>query len=457
MGKIIQVVHIEKDITKRKIGVKKLEEAKQMFENITNGITDGVLLLSKDFKIIWANKAVLEQTGYKKEQILGDYCYKVTHYRESICQAPDDICPVEEIIKKGAPVAVEHIHYDKNGNAFYVEVSAYPVKDEKGEIIQFVHISRNVTEQKKVQESLRVSKESFNNIVNRTTDGLLIVNSNGIVCFVNPAAESILGRKAYELKNTLFGFPLDVDKPIEIDIVYPSGEPGVAEMRVTETKWEGEKAYLASLTDVTKRKKTQEELKNTLTKLRKSMNTIIQVIGLIVEKRDPYTAGHQQRVSNLSRAIAKEMGFSEEKIDEIRMAGIIHDLGKISIPSEILSKPGKITEVEFNMIKSHPQIGYNILRSVEPISLIAEIVLQHHERTNGSGYPNGLKGKDILVEAKILAVADVVEAMASHRPYREALGINKALDEISNNKGILYDPVVVNTCISLFIEKGFKL
>jgi putative nucleotidyltransferase with HDIG domain len=180
-------------------------------------------------------------------------------------------------------------------------------------------------------------------------------------------------------------------------------------------------------------------------------------MALTVETRDPYTAGHQRRVSNLAREIAKEMGVSKDQIQGVRMAGVIHDIGKISVPAEILSKPGKISENEFGIIKEHPNVGYNILKTVDFPWPIAQIVLQHHERIDGSGYPNGISGEDILLEARILAVADVVEAMASHRPYRAALGINVAFNEISKNHGSLYDPKVVDACLRLFKEKGYCL
>jgi putative nucleotidyltransferase with HDIG domain len=172
--------------------------------------------------------------------------------------------------------------------------------------------------------------------------------------------------------------------------------------------------------------------------------------------RDPYTAGHQQRVTQLAVAIATEMGLPTEQIDGIRVIGTLHDVGKICIPAEILSKPGKLTKVEFTIIKIHSQAGYNILKTVEFPWPVAKIVLQHHERMNGSGYPKGLRGEDILLESRILAVADVVEAMSSHRPYRPALGTHKALEEIEQNSGVLYDADVADACLRLFREKGFQ-
>lgn len=191
--------------------------------------------------------------------------------------------------------------------------------------------------------------------------------------------------------------------------------------------------------------------------LQQALDGIIKVVAQTVEIKDPYTAGHQHRVADLAVTMARENGLANDQIEGINLAGMIHDLGKISIPAEILSTPRPLNAIEFQLIKTHPQTGYNILKDIDFPWPIALIILQHHERMNGSGYPNGLKGKEILPEARILAVADVVEAIASHRPYRPALGMDAALEEIEKNKGILYDPEVVDVCLILFKEKGFKL
>ena len=208
--------------------------------------------------------------------------------------------------------------------------------------------------------------------------------------------------------------------------------------------------------DITERKQAEEKLRESHQKLKKTMNATIETMSRIIEAKDPYTAGHQQRVSQLATAIAKELNLSPDKVEGIRVTSLIHDIGKISVPTEILSKSTKLTDIEFSLIKGHSQIGYDILKSIDFSYPIAQIVLQHHERLNGSGYPNKLKGDEILLEAKIIGVADVVEAMSSHRPYRPALGIDVALEEISQNRGILYDPEVVDACLKLFKEKGFK-
>ena len=229
------------------------------------------------------------------------------------------------------------------------------------------------------------------------------------------------------------------------------------EHRVTERTAELTHVNEELQKEITERKQVAAQLEDTLENLRKSLNTTIQVLMSAIETRDAYTAGHQARSADLARAIATEMGLPHDKIEAIRMAGTIHDIGKLSIPAEILSKPTKLSEIEFALIKEHAKKGFEMLKDVESPWPLAEIVHQHHERMDGSGYPKRIKGEEILLEARILAVADVVEAMASHRPYRPGLGIDAALNEIEKNRGIFYDNAAVDACLMLFREKGFQL
>jgi len=209
--------------------------------------------------------------------------------------------------------------------------------------------------------------------------------------------------------------------------------------------------------EIAEHKRAQENLRQTMEILKKSTAVTIQVMVSALEARDPYTAGHQLRSAELACAIAKEMGLPEDKIEGIRMAGSIHDIGKLSIPAEILTKPTKLSNLEFALIKEHPSCGYEMLKNVESPWPLAQVVYQHHERIDGSGYPRQLRGEEIILEARIMAVSDVVEAMASHRPYRPSLGLEAALHEIDKNKGVLYDSTVVDACLKLFKEKGFQL
>lgn len=244
-----------------------------------------------------------------------------------------------------------------------------------------------------------------------------------------------------------------ITKPLNMDEVLLTVGGALEKQRLI---MENRRLYEEAQQRLAEQKRTEEQLKESLEKLRKVLGETVNTLAVTAEMRDQYTAGHQQRVTQLACAIAKEMNLSEEVIEEIRVAGTLHDIGKMYVPSEILAKPGKLTETEFNMIKTHSKAGYDILKTIEFPWPVAQIVLQHHERIDGSGYPQGLLGDDILREARILGVADVVEAMASHRPYRPALGIDKALEEISQNRGDLYDTEVVDVCLGLFSKKKFE-
>ena len=222
-----------------------------------------------------------------------------------------------------------------------------------------------------------------------------------------------------------------------------------------EAKEKVEQLFEQAQQEIAERRRAEEELRRSFEKLRRTLEETVHTLTSAVEMRDPYTAGHQRRVTQLACAIANEMDLPEEQIEGLRMAGLIHDLGKINVPAEILSKPGGLNSLQYDLIKMHSQVGHDVLKTVEFPWPLAQIVLQHHERMDGSGYPQGLSGEEIILEARILAVADVVEAMASRRPYRPPRGIKKALEEISQNRGVLYDPEVVDACLKLFIEKGF--
>ena len=304
---------------------------------------------------------------------------------------------------------------------------------------------------------------------------------------VMPACSVIAPRTIYQLAETgLWGEAVrqagpivvnDFQKPLPLKKGYPPGHVKldkfltipifhhgriVAVAAVANKSTDYEAADVKQLTlmmevvwQIVERQRAEAEVQHSLEKLTKALDGTVLAVANTVEMRDPYTAGHQRRVAQLASAIALEMGFSPARVEGMRVLGCLHDIGKIAIPAEILSKPGRISPMEFTLIKDHPRVGYEIIKDIDFPFPLAEGILQHHERLNGSGYPRGISGPDIIPEARILGVADVVEAMASHRPYRMAVGLDQALEEISRNRGILYDPEVVDTCIKLFAEKEF--
>lgn len=324
----------------------------------------------------------------------------------------------------------------------------------------------------KMGKMLKESEERYRGVVENAHDAIYILESNNFQ-YVNPAFKKLTGWNKKELSRKEFNFwkivhPDDIkllkEKRIgkemlsvtEFRIMAKSGEEKVVEANTVIIGRNGEKKEMGILRDISVRKKIEEERAQNFERSKRNLEETINALALAVEMRDPYTAGHQKRVTQLACAIAEEMDLPEEKIEGIRMAGAIHDVGKVLIPAEILSRPGLLSKIDFSMIQIHPKVGYDILKTIEFPYPVAQIVLQHHERMNGSGYPEGLTGKKILLEARVLGVADVVEAISSRRPYRAALGTKRALNEVYKKRGILYEPEAVDACLRLFIEKGFK-
>ncbi len=712
---------MEGDRTKTQL-LEELERSTKLLETVSGGITDQILLLSSDLQVLWANQAALWGHGFRElQEVTGSYCYQISHHCDSPCSDPLHPCPIPQARKTGRPATITHTHVDKGGNQIFVEVTASPILDEKGGIVQFVHVARDITEGKKAEEALKASEERYRNLVENAPVGIGISTVDGRAIFRNKTiaqmhgydsveeflklpseelycdpkdrerllaltkeqglvkdfevrhrlkngsafwvsltvipqkiemgesallliAQNIDDRKKaeealkaseeryrnlienlpvglavatfdgrllqrnkelcrmlgfqsqgeslavpvletysdpedrrrffevakagpvkdYEVRRrrkdgsafwcsltavphkTEIGEPANLviiqdiserkraeealkaseeryrnlvdNAPVGIGITTVAGRPVFRNTEITRMygyesveellkvpdqeryydpedrerllalireqglvrdfevrlkrkdgsvfrssltavsqKIEtGEPALLFVTQDITERKQAEEEVQHGVERLRKAMTDTVQAMSRIAEVRDPYTAGHQRRVAQLSLEIAKELGFSGERLEVIGIVALIHDIGKIHVPAEILSKPGKLTEPEFSMIKSHPQVGYDIIKGIDFPWPVAQMVLQHHERMDGSGYPAGLQRTEISPEARILAVADVVEAMYSHRPYRAALGIGEALKELERGKTTLYDADVVDACVRLFTEKLFR-
>lgn len=332
----------------------------------------------------------------------------------------------------------------------------------------------------KMETEHREKERWLSTVLENIGDAVIATDKGGKITFMNTLAEKLTGWREEDVSNKhlkrIFRIKSEKsNKTLKISLeeviagkkfslpnnVYLTSKRGIRipiDLRIVSLSNDREfpAGVILTFTDISHRKKTEQELKLSWKKLQEALEATVQALAFTIETRDPYTAGHQRRVTKLACAIAEVMGLPEDRIEGLRMAGALHDIGKISVPAEILSKPDPISEVEYNVIKTHPQWGYEILKNIEFPWPIAQIVHQHHERMNGSGYPQGLRGKKILLEARILAVSDVVEAMATHRPYNPAQPIETALDEISKNKGKLFDPDVVEACIRVFKEKGFS-
>jgi len=326
-------------------------------------------------------------------------------------------------------------------------------------------------------QKIKESEECFRSLSENAPDIIYTLGIKGKFTYINPVIETILGYRPEEIIGRYFIDIVrkeDVHRCIEFFKQVRDHQQTIKEEMGILLHKDGTERYFSfscapnfdseshfigvvgtfkNMTDI---RKSEMELKKSFEKLQSVMSSTIDAISIIVESRDPYTAGHQRRVTQLATAIAGELALSKEKIDLIRMGSLIHDIGKIYIPSEILTKPMKLNDIEYAMIKSHPEVARKILKQVDFIPTVVDMVYQHHERIDGSGYPRKLKRDDILIEARILAVADTVEAMATHRPYRPSLGIEKALEEIENQRDILYDEAVADACLVLFREKGFQ-
>jgi PAS domain S-box-containing protein/putative nucleotidyltransferase with HDIG domain len=320
------------------------------------------------------------------------------------------------------------------------------------------------------------TESHFKNLVERANIGIFTDDKEGNFTYVNKKYAEMLGYSQNEIKKQNIQ---SIVHPDDRERVYHhrkaclKGKGTHSRYQLKGIKKDGSLIFLevdtsalkkgrsiigthSYIWDITKRKKLEDKHEHMHAKFQVALRGFVLAMAKSVEERDPFTSDHQQRVADLASAIAEEMNLSVKKTDGIHLAGIIHDIGKIKVPAEILSKSAKLTETEFEIVKTHPSVGYEILKNIEFPWPIAQIVYQHHERIDGSGYPQGLMGDSILLESKILAVADVAEAMCSHRPFRAALGINAAIEEISQNSGRLYDPKVVDACLKLLKEKKYR-
>jgi len=470
-GEILYFDGVLGDITERKQAKEALRESERRYRSLVETIQEGMCIVDTNENIIFANPWFSNILGYSQEEIIGMNLRELISSEEEL----QKILQGSAKRKNRVSSQYETVMRRKDGELRNIRVSATPWMNDKKEFQGTIGMVMDITEQKRAAEALRLSEEKYRTLIDNIQDGVFIIQ-DAEMKFANEAFARMVGYTVEEIIGMDFRELIapedsemvadryhrrqageDIPREYEFCMLHKDRVTRViVNMNVGVINYRGKIASMGTMKDITERKRAEEELKRSFWKLQRTLEGTVNALASTVEKRDLYTAGHQRRVTQLACAIAKEMGLSEEKIEGIRVAGILHDIGKVHIAAEILNKPIKLSEIEMVLVKTHAQVGYDILKTVEFSSPVAQTVLQHHERLDGSGYPQGLSGDEILVEAKILAVADVVEAMSSHRPYRPAYSINTALEEISENRGILYAPEVVDACLIIFKERGFE-
>jgi PAS domain S-box-containing protein/putative nucleotidyltransferase with HDIG domain len=465
--------HVQYTAKKRRESEEALLETEERFRALVETSTDAIVSVNEQMQVIQWNRAASDLFGFPKELMMGKPVDILIpeKFRPKHLEGFKRFLATGDAKLVGKTAEFECLRKDGTTRPIELSLSA----DNNNGPWTFTAIIRETTERRRALEALRESEERYRNLFEDSKDGVLIWTAEGKILGVNQAALETFGSEIEDMIGAeiseIYADPLDLVAFQQIldregavrghELLLKKKDGAVMDALLTATVRRGKDhailGYQGIVRDVTDLKRNERELKRTLETLQRSIGAITLTLSTVVESRDPYTAGHQKRVANLSRAIAQEMDLSPSLCDAVLMAGTLHDIGKIAIPSEILSSPAKLSDKAYELIKDHPQTGYDILREIEFPWPVANIVLQHHEKMDGSGYPKGLSGNDIMLEARIIAVADVVESMASHRPYRPSRGLESALEEIVHNSGTFYDPDVVAACVRLLREKGYQL
>jgi PAS domain S-box-containing protein len=445
---------------------------------VLDGIGDGLVLLDATGRIIFVNKKTRDASGHSQDEMRGKPL-------DALDMLPPQAMPrmfsLLNSVLCGQPVQPFRLDVcTRSGEAVSTEIHMSPLKKNE-QIIGACVTTRSTPDQRTDSKTEHASGHRFRNLAENSIDWIWEANEKGVYTDVSAGVRDILGYEPREvLGKTIFdlvpmnevsrvtktlSIAMSARQPLKLVQMNNLGKDGrlvtLETTAVPIVDGQGRFAgYQGIHRNISGREQTDQRFAGDLVKLERTVGGIIQALTMMVEVRDPYTAGHQRRVAQLGGAIVKDMPNARALIPEldkiIRIAGLLHDLGKVFIPIEILTKPGQLTPDEFATIKNHPKAGYEVLKNIEFPWPIADVALQHHERLNGSGYPSGLKGDDIRIEARIIGVADVVEAMVHPRSYRPALGLDNALREIAKSKGILYDKDVVEACLSAFLDRGFK-
>jgi len=498
--------YLVRDITADKEAQRRLKRSEELYRTIFESTGTAMLIVDGDTTVRRANAETERLTGYSPADFACNPSWKDFVAPEDIEQMMRYHVDRREISGK-APRNYEFRLVRKDGEIrdFYLTAALLPEYGQSIISLQDItetkwaerrlrasneELEATLEEMTAIEEELRhqyeelhrqksaldVSERRFRTLLENVRLLALIVDAQGRIAFVNNFLLDLTGWTREEIEGQSFAVlvPEDIQEKmweyfhatINKERIIDFG-PSYLRTKTGQKRrihWnntllmdsDGNVVGIATIgEDITERWQVERQLQQSIEDMRLVISGTVEALAATAEKRDPYTAGHQRRVADLACAIARKMGINGQRIEALHTAGILHDIGKMHIPAEILSKPGRLTEVEMALVRTHCQAGYEIVRNIPFSAPIAQILLQHHERMDGSGYPHGIKGEDILLEARILGVADVVEALASHRPYRPALGSARALQEIMANSGTLYDPEVVEACRQLFDEGEF--
>lgn len=457
-----------------------LRESEERYRLIAENTADTIALLDLDLRFTYVSPAVLKLRGYTAEECLAQPIDQVV--------TPASLEEIrrrlaEELGREatGGPdpsrsSSIELEEYCRDGSTIWVEVTFSFLRDAASRPTGILAVTRDITKRRRADLRLAESERQYRMLAESSPDNIIRYDADGRMVYVNANLERSVdfdfGSRLGTIPHEEPAFSAFEPYLAKLREVIRSGQPAELEMEVRSpaggTRTHGIRfvaerdeagrvvGALAFGRDITDRKEAARERQRYLVQLRQNLEDAVAAIAATVEARDPYTAGHQRGVAALAAEIARELGLDAETVQGIHLAGTIHDLGKIKIPAEILARPGGLSALETRLVRLHPEAGWEILKGVEFPWPIAEMVLQHHERRDGSGYPKGLRGEEISLGARILAVADVVEAAVSHRPYRPARSLDRALSEIEQEEGA-FDPAVVKACLTLFRERGFRL
>ncbi|MGA2368453.1 MAG: PAS domain-containing protein [Dehalococcoidia bacterium] len=480
------VVAVYDDITVSKGLQEKLrasEEAKQLadlkYRAMLDEMNESYFELDPSGNFTFFNDSLCRYLGYAREELQG-MNYKTYTPKE---EWHDVVQTSVDAFTTGKPTVSRLLtNIRKDGQRIYVEHSIFPLKNEEGQIIGLRGLGRDVTERVVAENQIVRSKNLLQSVLDADPDWIYVMDDQHRFLLVNRAFSTALGFEPQnmigKIDTEFFPKELCLGNPAKGIKGFHAEDDDVLRGREVRRsgdvlKWKNGTSHIYDTLkvplrdhsgaiysvlvyghDVTEQRRYEKELKGSYDNLQKAFVGAVDALAATSEKRDPYTAGHQRRVSQLAVAIAIKMRLPIMQVEGVKVAALIHDIGKIGVPSDILSKPGRLSNVEYSIVRTHSEVAFDILQSIDFPWPIATIVLQHHERMNGTGYPHGIPGERITIEARIIAVADVVEAMASHRPYRPSAGIEAALKEITDNKGVLYDISAVEACLELF-QEGF--